>query len=94
MPREELQVAVKRGWHAPVGSSLAHYFVSGVSLCFRWTYAGELVARAPVDAVEGDDCIACTRRLASHRAPDGAQETPGGAVLPPGPISERGPAGG
>lgn len=81
----------KRGWHSPDGSSLAHYFVSGVSLCFRWMYTGELGVRTPIDAVAGDDCVACTRRLASQRrAPDGAQTMPGGAVLPSGALREPG----
>lgn len=94
-----------RGWAIPRHSTLAHYFVGGVtgpltcfepnelvSLCFRWTYVGELDARAD-GAVSGDDCVACTRRLASHRAPDRAQTMPGGAVLPSGALPDREPGG-
>jgi len=82
-----------RGWATPVGSSLAHYFVTGVSLCFRWVYGGKLAVRAVADAVTGDDCVACTRRLAANRAPDGAQTLPGGAVLPSGALPDREPGG-
>lgn len=40
------------------------YFVSGASLCGRWTFAGELATRLS-DGVTLDDCVACTKRLAA-----------------------------
>lgn len=48
------------GWAVPIGTTFAHYFVDGKSLCDRWRWRGEL---EPIDRVTPHDCVMCLHEL-------------------------------
>jgi len=48
------------GWGFPGPSVKRHYYVSGLSLCRKWMYAGDL---KPAERTSPNDCVTCARKL-------------------------------